>query len=205
MAVHFEAPALQALNRQVNGLWPGRDRTSDGWIGDPSHAARPSDHNPLWSSGGIVLARDFDKDGLDPNLLVVAACADSRTKYVIFAGRIWQRRSRRGAFHVSRYTGVNSHHGHVHVSVYLDEARDGRPWAALLRQPAPQPAPQKPTPEEEEDMGLMVRSPAGAVLYISGGKAVGVVGDDYANWQAAGVKVVGLSQAGFDKVQQGFR
>ncbi len=34
------------LRNQVNRAFPNRDRRSDGWVGDSSHSARKSDHNP---------------------------------------------------------------------------------------------------------------------------------------------------------------
>ena len=40
------ARALEQLRSQVNEKWPNRSKNSDGSIGDTSHAARPSDHNP---------------------------------------------------------------------------------------------------------------------------------------------------------------
>lgn len=48
------------LRDQVNQRWPHRDKASDGSIGDASHQARPSDHNP--DSKGLVHAIDLDKD-----------------------------------------------------------------------------------------------------------------------------------------------
>lgn len=50
-------PTLQA---QVNKRWPERDKASDGVLGDASHAARQSDHNP--DSRGYVHAVDIDED-----------------------------------------------------------------------------------------------------------------------------------------------
>ncbi len=36
--------AAQQLREQFDDTFPDRDRRSDGWIGDPRHASRPSDH-----------------------------------------------------------------------------------------------------------------------------------------------------------------
>lgn len=51
---------IAAMTSQVNKRWPNRDKRSDGVLGDASHQARPSDHNP--SSNGFVHAQDIDKD-----------------------------------------------------------------------------------------------------------------------------------------------
>lgn len=47
------------LRAQIDRAFPGRDKRSDGWIGDPAHAARVSDHNP---KNGIVYAIDIDEN-----------------------------------------------------------------------------------------------------------------------------------------------
>ncbi len=131
------SPALARLRAEVNALWPHRDRTSDGWIGDASHQARPSDHNPDWSAGGIVRALDIDEDlvaGLtaagEALPLVEQIIRDPRTAYVIYEGRIWQNPAalRQGGWRP--YTGVNAHRQHVHVSVRRGATwdRDGRAW-----------------------------------------------------------------------------
>lgn len=129
---YFLAPALGRLRFEINALWPHRDKTSDGWIGDTSHAARPSDHNPA-PPDGIVRAIDIDEDlvvGLadagEAMPLVNQIISDVRTRYVIYEGRIWTRDTGqwRG------YSGANAHRHHIHVSVRsvsgLD--RDARPW-----------------------------------------------------------------------------
>lgn len=37
-------PCLDQLFAEFDGLAPDRDHSSDGWIGDASHADRSSDH-----------------------------------------------------------------------------------------------------------------------------------------------------------------
>ena len=120
---YFLAPSLVAFRNEVNARWPRRDKSSDGWIGDTSHAARVSSHNPLWSApgkwSGVVRAVDFDIDDNDPNSdlrkeIIKAAVGDSRVWYVISNGIIY---SRTYSWAARRYTGSNGHYGHVHVSL----------------------------------------------------------------------------------------
>lgn len=123
MADYFLAPALVALRDETNKAYPKRDKTSDGWIGDASHAARVSDHNPCWvcagRSAGIVRAIDIDvtPDGeplLDLRDAVLrATIGDPRVWYVITDGKIY---SRTHGWQARVYTG-NPHAGHVHVSL----------------------------------------------------------------------------------------
>lgn len=138
----YLAPALTQLRDEVNARYPGRDKTSDGWIGDPAHAARVSDHNPDPDSipPGVVRALDIDitPDGttnsdLATDLLTVTI-GDPRTWYVIHAGKIY---SRTYGWTARVYTGLNPHDGHVHISllgVQLTEAaaaviaEDTTPW-----------------------------------------------------------------------------
>ncbi|MFJ8579357.1 peptidoglycan-binding protein [Micromonospora sp. NPDC093277] len=114
------------LRDEVNKRWPMRDRTSDGWIGDAAHQARKSDHNPDGDDGSVN-AIDFDKDGIDP-LLVVRRCSEHpSTEYVIFDRTIW---SRTRGFRPARYTGPNPHDKHIHVSVSHTRSREDstRAW-----------------------------------------------------------------------------
>ncbi|GAA2713352.1 peptidoglycan-binding protein [Micromonospora olivasterospora] len=124
MAVRL-APALRVLRAEIDARWPKRDRTSDGWIGDAAHQARRSDHNP--DADGSVNAADFDKDGIDPMLVVRRCIAHPATAYVIYNRTIW---SRTRGFQPARYTGANPHDKHVHVSVSHDRALENstRPW-----------------------------------------------------------------------------
>ena len=83
--------AGQQLREQLDDSYPDRDRTSDGWIGDTRHSARPSDHNP--DAKGIVRAIDIDRDlagkkkpDLMPDLadqIRLCAKSDKRISYII--------------------------------------------------------------------------------------------------------------------------
>lgn len=105
------AKSLEALRDELNTKYPKRDKASDGWIGDPSHAARVSDHNPDYESGGVVRAIDVDKDGIDVDELLNAVIYDSRVSYVIWNGRIW------GGSRWRKYEGSNQHTKHIHISI----------------------------------------------------------------------------------------
>jgi len=61
--------AAQQLREQFDDTFPDRDRRSDGWIGDPRHASRPSDHNPDPKAGMVVRAIDVDRSN-HPSCLI---------------------------------------------------------------------------------------------------------------------------------------
>lgn len=115
------AKSLDVLRSQLNTMYPNRSKTSDGWIGDTSHAAGQSDHNP--NSSGVVTALDITHDpvhGLDARKIAEALVAsrDPRIKYVISNREInsstvspWQWRT---------FTGSNPHTQHLHLSVVSD-------------------------------------------------------------------------------------
>jgi hypothetical protein len=114
--------AGQQLRLQVDDSYLDRDRTSDGWIGDTRHSARPSDHNP--DAAGIVRAIDIDRDlsydskpDLMPDLAdQIRLCAkrgDKRISYVIFNGKI---SSSKKGWAWRPYSGINPHTKHCHVS-----------------------------------------------------------------------------------------
>lgn len=112
--------AGQQLREQIDDAFPDRDRKSDGWIGDAAHSNRKSDHNPD-PSNGIVRAIDVDKD-LDSRPSTgayladqIRQCAkkDKRISYVIYAGKI---ASAKSFWRWRTYSGVNSHHAHIHIS-----------------------------------------------------------------------------------------
>ena len=112
--------AGQQLREMIDDAYPDRDRKSDGWIGDAAHSNRKSDHNPD-PSNGIVRAIDVDKD-LDSRASTgayladqIRSCAkkDKRISYVIYAGKI---ASAKSFWRFRTYSGVNSHHAHIHIS-----------------------------------------------------------------------------------------
>ena len=123
--------AGQQLRLQVDDSYPDRDRTSDGWIGDTRHQARPSDHNP--DANGIVRAVDIDRDlsgaskpDLMPDLAdqirICAKRGDKRIAYIIFNGRI---ASPRTFWRFKPYKGINPHVKHCHVSFTKKGDADG--------------------------------------------------------------------------------
>lgn len=123
--------SLQVLLKQINELAPNRSKVSDGWIGDPAHAARHSDHNP--EPDGTVDARDFTNDpngGMDAQKLcdALVASRDPRISYIICNGKIIAGRKGPRPWKPRKYTGANGHYHHIHVSV-LDEGQDDKtPW-----------------------------------------------------------------------------
>lgn len=126
VVTYYLAPSLEHLRDQVDACWPNRDRASDGWVGDTSHAARKSDHNPDYSAGGVVRALDIDRDGVDVGRILTATTGDSRVHYVIWDERIWVRGRGWRA-----YTGSNPHESHIHVSIRHGRTYENArtPWA----------------------------------------------------------------------------
>lgn len=122
---YYLAPSLVDLRDEINAAYPDRDKASDGWIGDTSHSARVSDHNPDYADGGVVRAIDVDKDGIDVNKLINVLKGDSRVNYFIFNGKIY------GAskFAARTYTGSNKHTKHIHISIKHSKAAEaGGAW-----------------------------------------------------------------------------
>jgi hypothetical protein len=124
--------AGQQLRLQIDDSYPSRDRTSDGWIGDTRHSARPSDHNPDAKANFIVRAVDIDRDlagkkkpDLMPDLadqIRHAAKSDKRIAYIIFAGKI---ASPRMGWRWRKYSGINPHDHHCHISFTKKGDADG--------------------------------------------------------------------------------
>ena len=151
------AGSLVVLGDEANLANPGRDKASDGTIGDARHAATgsASDHNPwvVVDGRGVVRARDIDVDGLD------LPTAFERARQAAAAGLMPQLTG--GGYLILNerittedftgwkvYKGTNKHvlHGHVSVSVNAAQFDDRRPWTIFQGTPAPAPAPAPPRP-----------------------------------------------------------
>jgi hypothetical protein len=176
------AKSLLQLRQQINEAFPARDKTSDGTIGDTSHKARKSDHNP--NAAGVVTAMDIDRDfndGHDGRELVsaLAASKDARVKYIIFERQItvpgditrWK-----------PYHGKNGHNHHIHISVSSTAKQydDPSPWKLNFKVKAPL-APPTPEPRlfKRGSRGDGVRALQNALVergYIPKGKVDGVFG-----------------------------
>lgn len=117
------AKSLDVLRSQVNALYPNRSKASDGTIGDTSHAARPSDHNP--DKDGIVKAFDLTHDpahGVNGAELAPLLAKDPRTNYVIYDRKLYQNGK------ISPYTGTNPHTKHIHTSVKDSVKNQSQKW-----------------------------------------------------------------------------
>lgn len=121
----YLVPSLVRFWKEVNTRWPHRDHWSDGWLGDTSHSARFSDHNP--DSAGRVHAVDTDAtvahamgsgpigDEIVRCLLTLARSGrPNPINYIIYKGTIY---SRAYGFRARKYYGSNQHDSHVHLSV----------------------------------------------------------------------------------------
>jgi hypothetical protein len=122
--------AGQQLRLQIDDEFSDRDRASDGWIGNRAHQSNPSDHNP--DKQGIVRAIDIDRDlsgKKKPDLMPYladqirhAAKSDKRIAYIIFAGKI---ASPRMGWRWRKYSGINPHDSHCHISFTKKGDADG--------------------------------------------------------------------------------
>jgi hypothetical protein len=143
------APCLNKLRSEFNAINPNRDKSSDGWIGDPAHAARKSDHNA--DTRGIVHAIDVDETGpwdgetmaqkVERLRLRCKGGQERRLTYIIYEGRIcspvqdWTWRP---------YDGASPHDKHAHVSCsYLPslENDDVHPFGVAKPLPPPKEEP----------------------------------------------------------------
>lgn len=119
------ANSLIVLRTQVNVLFPQRDTSSDGTIGDTAHAATKSEHNP--DANGVVRAWDCDAD-LSPTVKVQALvdallkARDTRILYIIHRGKMYRSYPKTGVkpWEAAPYTGKNAHMEHMHISAVED-------------------------------------------------------------------------------------
>jgi hypothetical protein len=115
----YLSKAAETLRDQINDTFVDRSRKADGWIGDLKHQSRKSDHNPR--PDGEVCALDIDaslsdQQGISHALadqLRLAAKKDKRISYIIHASKI---ASARSLWKFRKYTGINPHDKHIHIS-----------------------------------------------------------------------------------------
>lgn len=159
---YYLAPSLVALFTEVDARWPNRDTKTDGWIGDASHQARESDHNPDWADDGVVRAADIDKDGISMAALLDALSGDPRVEYVIWNGRMMRSYPKTiggrlyPAWTWAPYDGENPHTGHAHVSIKhtpYAETSTAR-WFTT----------DQPTPPEEDPLAGITAEAIGAAV-----------------------------------------
>lgn len=160
------AYSIDQLRAELNAEHPHRDKSSDGAIGDTSHASSASDHNP--NAHGVVCAFDIDVDldGTNDNdggVAIAQLVERMRTrphpdvKYVIFNRRMFSRYPAHGVppFTWRAYGGADPHTSHVHVSVgvgsdgHSEQPYDDRDsWGVADVAPLPKPKP--PEPEDDD-------------------------------------------------------
>jgi hypothetical protein len=125
-------PALTTMRGEVNARWPGRDKASDGTIGDEAHQSTSSDHNP--DPDGSVDAWDMDvnlngaSNGIpssDIEFLKSRFQAHPASKYWIHNRIIC---SRSTGWRRENYTGPNPHDKHVHWNTRTEYEDSTEGW-----------------------------------------------------------------------------
>ena len=163
------APALDKLRDEIDVLYPRRDKTSDGWLGNAEHSSRVSDHNP--DESGMVHAIDVDEDltgnsGAYPRFrsgqgireivdFILDRCrsgAEKRLWYIIYEGRIY---SRTYGWVSRAYSGANPHDHHAHFSLRYSDAieADRSSWLGGL---GDRPAAEKPQVDDDVELADVV-------------------------------------------------
>jgi hypothetical protein len=121
-------PAAIAVLRQATALRPTRNKASDGLLPSAAHINQnpDSDHNTGY---GVDLTHD-PIDGIDCFDLYQKLQADKRVKYLIFHGKIWSKKNGE-----ARYTGINQHNKHLHISINDTSGDDTSSWFPWLGKP----------------------------------------------------------------------
>ncbi|WBQ03035.1 hypothetical protein [Kribbella sp. CA-293567] len=133
MVDYYKAASLEAFGEEMDRRWP--NRANDGWIGDPSHQARKSDHNPDWDAGGVVRAIDVYIKGIDKAAVIAAALRDPRTAYIIHDRKIASATDDGQPWDWEPYDG-DPHEKHIHISIKHTRAAETN-TAAWFKKAAP--------------------------------------------------------------------
>lgn len=177
------------------------------YIGDTSHQASKSDHNPcdcheVVCAVDVMISGGPDLDQLAEHIRQRVLAGDQRTSYLIWNRRIF---SGHGADYPAgqwrSYSGSNPHTDHIHLSIRHGPERydDSSPWGWG--------APALPAEEEEDDdMPYLFSEPSGAVWIVDAGKMVHVAGPpDLDAYRKAGIKEVGkLSDKQFGLLKKAY-
>lgn len=124
-------PAAMAVLRQATALKPMRKKLSDGLLPSAAHQVQnpKSDHN----TGLAVDLTNDPEGGIDCANIFEQLKDDKRVDYLIFSGKIWSKaRAKEGN---RKYTGLNQHNKHLHISIKAEFANDTSPWFWWMNQP----------------------------------------------------------------------
>jgi len=118
-------PAAIAVLRQATALRPKRKKASDGLLPSAAHQLQNpnSDHN----TGYAVDITHDPSSGIDCFDFYDKLQGDKRVKYLIFHGKIWSTKNGE-----ARYSGVNQHNKHLHISINENYGNDTSPWFPWL-------------------------------------------------------------------------
>jgi peptidoglycan hydrolase-like protein with peptidoglycan-binding domain len=168
MAWHL-APSLVQLRNEVNARWPRRPKGSDGTVGDTSHSARASDHNP--NNRNSVNAFDITYPGVDPKVIIAAVAKHPAGNYVIFNRKIYRRNN---GWKAEPYSGTNPHTTHLHVSILQTVAAEQSKakWLAT----APVRPVRKPLPAYPGKSAFQVRDTGEHIKVVQRGVGTKVTG-----------------------------
>lgn len=137
---------ITTWRNEIDEVFPGRDKSTDGTIGDQSHASGTSGHNPDISGKAEyrdydnldeVRAADIDKDLRNPKFsmeqLIQWLVALGRAghylpfRYFIYNKRIWRKST---GWKTETYTGPSDHSDHAHFSGDYTQTADN--WTSKL-------------------------------------------------------------------------
>lgn len=182
------AHSLEQFRAEVNALWPGRDKHSDGSIGDLAHQHQRSDHDPNAANVVCAFDLDVDLDGTDDGLddvdidwiaETLRARRDPRIAFAILKRRIFRGYDKPGipAFTWSPYTGADAHVSHLHLSVgqgpegnRTGNYDDRAPWGLTKPHTAvPHNVPVPPLPKRKP---MCIYDAGNAGLYLWDGAAL---------------------------------
>lgn len=128
------AHSLVVLRDEVDREHPGRDKRSDGWIGDTRHGASGmpenggSKHNA--NRRGVVDARDVDSSNLDKARFVACVIKHPSTRNVIYDRKIRSKGYAGGLQVAHAYNGPSPHTKHIHVDIEMTvyAENNGQSW-----------------------------------------------------------------------------